>query len=200
MRWASEIATAMRLEDALEEAAESVLAKLGQQPDLVIAFVSQAYADHFSSLPESLREHFPDALSFGSSVGGVIGSHAELEAQNGIVLMAAVLPVEMRLIGNNAFFTCTTICVMQGIRFYLVRTKVLLRVILIYVIYNRVLRRPRFLRLKSLATVKNRMYCNQEQKLGVCLCPMMLLNISSVEPRAIPVRCLRYLIHLTPYH
>ncbi|MBL4635159.1 MAG: FIST C-terminal domain-containing protein [Kofleriaceae bacterium] len=92
MRWASEIATAMRLEDALEEAAESVLAELGQQPDLVIAFISQAYADHFSSLPESLREHFPDALSFGSSVGGVIGSHAELEAQNGIVLMAAVLP------------------------------------------------------------------------------------------------------------
>lgn len=104
MRWASEIATAVRLEDAVEEAAETVLAELGEQPDLVIAFVSQAYADHFSSLPDCLRESFPDAMTFGSSVAGIIGNHSELEAQNAVVVMAAVLPgveIQSFRLGSN---------------------------------------------------------------------------------------------------
>lgn len=92
MRWASAIATSSRLEDAIEEAAENILATLGEQPDLVLVFVSGTHADHYSSLPKSLRACFPQATSFGCCAGGVIGSEREVEGQDAVTLMAAVLP------------------------------------------------------------------------------------------------------------
>ncbi len=92
MRWASAIATPSRLEDAIDEAAENILTTLGEQPDLVLAFVSGTHSDHYSSLPESLRACFPSATSFGCCAGGVIGSEREVEGQDAVSLMAAVLP------------------------------------------------------------------------------------------------------------
>lgn len=92
MRWVSVIATALRLEDAVSEAADGVAAELGAQPDLVIAFVSQAYSDHFSSLPNCLQDCFPEALTFGASASGVISGKVESESHNALVLMAAILP------------------------------------------------------------------------------------------------------------
>tara|TARA_R110002096_G_scaffold44526_13_gene120573 strand:+ start:176837 stop:177985 length:1149 start_codon:yes stop_codon:yes gene_type:complete len=92
MRWASAIATPSRLEDAIDEAAENILATLGEQPDLVLVFVSGTHSDHYASLPTSLRTWFPNATSFGCCAGGVIGSEREVEGQDAVTLMAAVLP------------------------------------------------------------------------------------------------------------
>jgi len=92
MRWASAIATPSRLEDAIDEAADSILLQLGGQPDLVLAFVSGTYSDHYASLPAALRDRFPDATTFGCSAGGIIGSEREVEGQDAVTLMAAVLP------------------------------------------------------------------------------------------------------------
>ncbi|MCP4444367.1 MAG: hypothetical protein GY811_03355 [Myxococcales bacterium] len=92
MRWASAIATPSRLEDAIDEAAESILASLGDSPDLVIAFVSGTHSDHYSSLPASLRKSFPHATIFGCCAGGVIGNGQEVEGEDAVTLMAALLP------------------------------------------------------------------------------------------------------------
>ncbi len=97
MRWASAIAIPSRLEDAIDEAADTVLTELGQQPDLVVAFVSATYSDHYGSLPSTLRARFPNAVTFGCCAGGVIGNHTEVESQDAVALVAAVLPgVEIR--------------------------------------------------------------------------------------------------------
>jgi small ligand-binding sensory domain FIST len=92
MRWASAIATPSRLEDAIDEAADTVLAELGQEPDLVVAFVSATYSDHYGSLPAALRARFPHAVTFGCCAGGVIGNRTEVESQDAVALVAAVLP------------------------------------------------------------------------------------------------------------
>ncbi len=92
MQWASAIATPSRLEDATAEAAENVLAQLGQQPDLVMVFVSSAHSNHYGELPASMRACFPRATNFGCCAQGVIGSERELEGQDALVMMAAVLP------------------------------------------------------------------------------------------------------------
>jgi small ligand-binding sensory domain FIST len=92
MRWATAIAKPSRLEDAIDEAADTVCSELGQDPDLVIAFVSSTYADHFGSLPTSLRARFPKATTFGCCAGGVIGNHTEVEGQDAVALVGAILP------------------------------------------------------------------------------------------------------------
>lgn len=92
MRWASAIATTSRLEDAIDEACESLRAELGQDPDLVFAFISATHADHYSSLPSSLRARFPHSTNIGCCAGGVIANHSEVEAQDAVALVGAILP------------------------------------------------------------------------------------------------------------
>lgn len=93
MKWASTIATPARLEDAAAEAAEALAAELGgEDVDLLFAFASQEYSDHFVRLPECLRERFPNALLLGCSAGGVIGGGREVEGEAGLALTGACLP------------------------------------------------------------------------------------------------------------
>jgi small ligand-binding sensory domain FIST len=93
MRWASAIATTSRLEDAVDEAAESLAADLdGAAPDLVLAFVTLDYADHFLRLAPCVAEHFPSAALVGCSAGGVIGGSREIEREPALSLTAAALP------------------------------------------------------------------------------------------------------------
>jgi len=93
VRWASAIATPSHLGDAVNEAAEAVLAELGEAvPDLVVAFVSEAHADHYQRFPDYLAEHFPTATVLGCSAGGVIGGGREIEGEPAISISAARLP------------------------------------------------------------------------------------------------------------
>lgn len=92
MRWASAIATPSRLEDAVEEASEAISSELGEAPDVVFAFISATYSDHYEALPKTIRKAFPDAVIVGCCGGGVIGNQKEVEAQDAVSLVAAILP------------------------------------------------------------------------------------------------------------
>ncbi len=92
MRWASAIATTSRLEDAIDEACESLRAELGQDPDLIFAFISASHSDHYGSLPSALNARFPEATKLGCCAGGVIANHSEVEAEDAVALVGAVVP------------------------------------------------------------------------------------------------------------
>jgi small ligand-binding sensory domain FIST len=93
VRWASAIATADRLEDAVAEAAESITGELsGARPDLVCAFVTDHHAPHFARLAEAVGDAFPGALLFGCSAGGAIGGGVEIEHECALSLSAGAMP------------------------------------------------------------------------------------------------------------
>jgi len=93
MKWASDLAATTRLEDAIDEVADSLIADLGgADPDLVIAFVSPEYEGYYSQLPRCVAAHFPNAQLVGCSAGGVIGGGEEVERAPALSLTAAALP------------------------------------------------------------------------------------------------------------
>lgn len=93
MKWASTIATPSRLEDGIEEAADTLEAELdGQAPSFIAAFASAHHADHFAKLPDCIAARFPGAVLLGCSAGGVIGGGRELEEEAAVSLTAAALP------------------------------------------------------------------------------------------------------------
>lgn len=93
VQWASTIASAAHLEDALEEALESVHTALdGAAPHLLVAFAQAEYADHLSRLVRGVHDRYPDAVLLGCSADGVIGGGVEVEDQPALSLTAAVLP------------------------------------------------------------------------------------------------------------
>jgi small ligand-binding sensory domain FIST len=92
MRWASAIATSARLEDALEEAGESVQEALGARADLVLCFTSGHHAAHYRHLAGAIQRRFPGALLLGCSAGGAIGGGREVEREPALSLSAATLP------------------------------------------------------------------------------------------------------------
>ncbi len=93
MKWAAALAEAGRLEDAFEEAAESLVADLdGTRADLLFAFASGEYAGHFGRLHACARATFPGATLVGCSAGGVIGGAIEVERRPALALAAASLP------------------------------------------------------------------------------------------------------------
>ncbi len=93
MQWASTVAAAAYLEDALEEALESLAEDLrGAAPHLLVAFTHGDYADHLSRLIRGVYERYPETTLIGCSAGGVIGGGIEIEDQPALSLTAAVLP------------------------------------------------------------------------------------------------------------
>lgn len=93
VKWGSAIAMTARLEDAVDEAAESLSLELGgRRPDLVVAFVSADYASHYSRLAPSIAAAYPSATLLGCSAGGVIGGGREVEREPAVALVGAVLP------------------------------------------------------------------------------------------------------------
>ena len=93
VQWASTIATAAHLEDALEEGLESVHNALdGAAPHLLVAFVHAEYADHLSRLVRSVHGRYPETVLIGCSADGVIGGGVEVEDQPALSLTAAVMP------------------------------------------------------------------------------------------------------------
>lgn len=93
MQWASTIANAAHLEDALEEGLESVQTALdGAAPHLLVAFAHAEYTDHLPRLARGIRAQYPEAVLIGCSANGVIGGGAEVEDQPALSLTAAVLP------------------------------------------------------------------------------------------------------------
>jgi len=93
MKWACTLASTTRLEDACDEAADGLISELGDSnADVVFAFISPEYEDHYSQLAPCLANQFGDALLFGCTAGGVIGGGEERERAPAISLAAASLP------------------------------------------------------------------------------------------------------------
>ena len=78
-------ASALATPSRLDEAADSLWAELGQEPDIVFAFVSATYADYYGALPQRLRARFPTVLRFGCCAGDVVGNQEEVEAGIGSI-------------------------------------------------------------------------------------------------------------------
>jgi small ligand-binding sensory domain FIST len=98
MRWASALSENASTEAAVAEAADHAIAELlGQEADLVVAFVTPHHAAAYAEIPARLRERFGRARIIGCSAGGVIGGGRECERRPALSLTAAALPgVEAR--------------------------------------------------------------------------------------------------------
>jgi small ligand-binding sensory domain FIST len=93
MRWVSTVSGEPDLAAAVLEAASTLRAALaGQDPDLLVAFVSEHHRGAYDRLPALVARHFGSALLLGCSAGGVIGGGREVEGRAGLSLTAAVLP------------------------------------------------------------------------------------------------------------
>jgi small ligand-binding sensory domain FIST len=101
MKWTSAIATDATLAEAVQQCAEQVFKGLGrQEPDLLIAFVSEEHLPEFEALGELLAREFESAFLFGCCAGSVIGGGREIEDRPGLSITAAVLP-NVRLSGAH---------------------------------------------------------------------------------------------------
>jgi small ligand-binding sensory domain FIST len=93
MRWASALSEVQDSGAALGEATTEIARQLGgDEPDLIVAFVSPHHAEAYETLPATVAAAFPRALLFGCSAAGVIGAGHEVEERPGLSLTAAVLP------------------------------------------------------------------------------------------------------------
>ncbi len=93
MKWTSTIATEASLAAAVGQAAEQVFRGLDhQEPDLLLAFVSEEHQGEFPALAGLLAREFESARVFGCSAGSVIGGGTEIEDRAALSLTAAVLP------------------------------------------------------------------------------------------------------------
>jgi small ligand-binding sensory domain FIST len=81
---------------------EKLLSELGQEPDLVIAFVSHHYARSFEKIPGYIKDKLNPKALIGCSAGGLIGGGEEVEHEKGIALAGAVMP-GVKLSGFHIF-------------------------------------------------------------------------------------------------
>ncbi len=81
---------------------EKLLSELGQEPDLVIAFVSHHYARSFEKIPGYIKDKLNPKALIGCSAGGLIGGGEEVEHEKGIALAGAVMP-GVKLYGFHIF-------------------------------------------------------------------------------------------------
>ncbi|MET0985815.1 MAG: FIST N-terminal domain-containing protein [Steroidobacteraceae bacterium] len=93
MKWASIVDTSASLSTAVEQAGDQLFAALGkQEPNLVLAFVSEHHAALYDELPALVAREFDSAHLVGCSGTGVIGAAGEIEDRPALVLMGALLP------------------------------------------------------------------------------------------------------------
>ncbi len=101
MKWTSTIATESSLGVAVEQAAEQVFKGLDrQEPDLILAFVSEEHAGEFDQLAGLLAREFEGAFVFGCCANSVVGGGKEIEDRPALSLTAAVLP-NVKLAGTH---------------------------------------------------------------------------------------------------
>jgi small ligand-binding sensory domain FIST len=93
MRWASAVSDERDFETAVAAAAAAVRRDLpGAPADLVVAFVSTAFASDASWLADQLRAALPHRMLLGCTAEGVIGGGREVEQRPALALTAAHLP------------------------------------------------------------------------------------------------------------
>lgn len=86
----------------IDEMSKQLLSELGQEPDLVIAFVSQHYARSYEKIPGYIKDKLNPKVFVGCSAGGLVAAGEEVEHERGIALAGAVLP-GVKLSGFHVF-------------------------------------------------------------------------------------------------
>ncbi len=93
MKWVASLSTRTRYEDAFQEAASSIARQFdGQQPDLVLVFLSSHFEEDYERVPLDVKSHFKGAILLGCSGGGIIGKGQEVEDRAALSITAAILP------------------------------------------------------------------------------------------------------------
>ena len=93
MKWASAVSDHPKLEDAIQECAQSALAGLdGVAPDLAVVFTSMHHHAGFDDVPALMKQHMASARLFGCSGGGIIGNGEEIEQRPALSITVASLP------------------------------------------------------------------------------------------------------------
>ena len=93
MRWASALCEHNDLEQAITPAVETLQQQMeGARADLLLVFASGHYHTRLNQLSAHIGQHFPHAVVFGCSGGGVIGAGREIEQTPALSITAAHLP------------------------------------------------------------------------------------------------------------
>lgn len=92
VKWFSTIALKSGVDEAVDVLSLPMAERLGEDPDLLVAFVAPTYRDRWPDLAGKLLARFPAAALVGCTAGGVIGAGREIERQAAISLTGAVLP------------------------------------------------------------------------------------------------------------
>ena len=99
MKWASAVSDHPKLEEAIQECAQSALSGLqGIAPDLAVIFTSMHHHAGFDNLPALVKQHLPAGPGsqpikvFGCSGGGIIGNGEEIEQRPALSITVASLP------------------------------------------------------------------------------------------------------------
>lgn len=97
MKWVSAVSKRPSLEAAIDEVSQHVLATLGQQPDLLLVFISSAFSSEYMRLMPLLRDRLPARAMAGCGGSGVVGNLdsqqvEEVEDDPALCVMAARLP------------------------------------------------------------------------------------------------------------
>ena len=92
MKWASAISEESSLEAALADCAASLRDRLGETPQLAVAFVSPHYQADFERVGPLLSDLLGAEHTFGCSGGGIIGAGLEVEQRPALSVTAATLP------------------------------------------------------------------------------------------------------------
>jgi small ligand-binding sensory domain FIST len=97
MRWLSALSEKGDIHKAVEECAVKLRDGESSPPDLLFAFPSPHFAEHYEKLPELLKKAIGTERIVGCSGGGIIGGGKEVEHKRALSLVAAWLPgVAMR--------------------------------------------------------------------------------------------------------
>jgi small ligand-binding sensory domain FIST len=92
VKWASGICVESDIEVALTEIKRDLTRQLGDNPDLLLVFVTPHFQDQAQQLPGLVAGRLSPGLLLGCTATGVIGGGREIEGRAAVVAIGALLP------------------------------------------------------------------------------------------------------------
>lgn len=77
---------------AVDEVCDAVAAKLGERPDLVLAFYSHAYGDVGHEIPARIQDRLKPRSALACTGESIVGNDREIEGKPSVAVWAAQLP------------------------------------------------------------------------------------------------------------
>lgn len=89
-QWSSAFSRATSTTACVSECVRGL--ELTEPPQVVFAFISEAFSEQYAEVVELLGKRFPKAKLLGCSASGLAGQGEEIEFRPGLSILAAVLP------------------------------------------------------------------------------------------------------------